>query len=661
MSFSKILIANRGEIACRVIRTARRLGYGTVAVFSDADRDAPHVLQADESVHIGGSAAADSYLKVDAILDAAARTGADAIHPGYGFLSENAAFARACEAAGLVFIGPPASAIEAMGDKALAKRRMLEAGVPCAPGYMGSEQSDDVLKAEALALGFPLLVKAVAGGGGRGMRLVREAAELEAAIAGARREATSAFGDGTLMLERLIDHGRHIEIQVFADAHGHAVHLGERDCTAQRRRQKLIEEAPSPVVSPAMREAMGRDAVAAALAVGYRGAGTVEFIVDADLRHYFLEMNTRLQVEHPVTEAITGFDLVEWQLRVAAGQPLPARQEEIRFNGHAIEARLYAEDPYNGFAPQTGPVLHWRPNEATAGDVRIDNGIAQGGEVSPHYDPMVAKLIVHGRDRDDAIRRLRAALADAPLIGLRHNARFLSDLVNHPAFRQARMTTTLIDQWQAEGDAVLQRPLPSAEVWCLAAAVMALRDGTGWRADSVAGYGLTLACDDSRHTLRVGADRSGLVHVLHDGHTRELRILSLDDGCLRYEAGGVRRRATVVFDGATLHLAVGADVHVFSEVSPFPEQDTRGDPSRAVAPVAGRVAHVSVAVGETVGEGHALVCVEAMKMEMWLHAQAGGRVSAVHVKVGDQVELNTLLVELELAGSDDNDSNNQET
>ena len=335
MTFSKILVANRGEIACRVIRTARKLGYSTVAVFSDADRDAPHVAMADEAVHIGASPAAESYLNFEAILDAARKTGADALHPGYGFLSENAAFAQACVDASVVFIGPPASAITAMGNKALAKKRMLEAGVPCAPGYLGADQSDVVLMAEAQKLGYPLLVKAVAGGGGRGMRRVASEAELQSGIDGARREATSAFGDGTLMLERLIDNGRHIEIQVFADAHGNAVYLGERDCTAQRRRQKVIEEAPSPVVSPAMREAMGQDAVAAALAVGYRGAGTVEFIVDDKLHHYFLEMNTRLQVEHPVTEMITGYDLVEWQLRVAAGEPLPAQQCDISLTGHA--------------------------------------------------------------------------------------------------------------------------------------------------------------------------------------------------------------------------------------------------------------------------------------------------------------------------------------
>ena len=367
MSFSKILVANRGEIACRVMRTARTLGYRCVAVYSDADAEAPHVAMADEAVRIGAAPAAESYLNVAAILDAARRTGADAVHPGYGFLSENATFAQACADAGLTFIGPPAAAIAAMGDKAGAKRRMVAAGVPTVPGYLGDDPSDECLTIEAETLGFPLLVKAVAGGGGRGMRLANSAAELPEALAGARREAQAAFGDATLMLERLIPQGRHIEIQVFADAHGNAVHLGERDCTSQRRRQKLIEEAPSPIVTPALREAMGRDAVAAALAVGYRGAGTVEFIVDAQLRHYFLEMNTRLQVEHPVTEMITGLDLVEWQLRVAAGEALALAQDEIVFSGHAIEARLYAEDPYAHFAPQTGTVLHYRPECAAAG------------------------------------------------------------------------------------------------------------------------------------------------------------------------------------------------------------------------------------------------------------------------------------------------------
>jgi geranyl-CoA carboxylase alpha subunit len=646
--FEKILIANRGEIACRVMRTARDLGYRTVAVYSDADRDAPHVRLADEAVHIGGSAAADSYLRVDALLEAARKTGADAVHPGYGFLSENAGFAQACGDAGLVFIGPPPDAITAMGDKALAKRRMIDAGVPSAPGYLGADQDEARLTEEALTLGFPLLVKAVAGGGGRGMRLVREAGEIAQALVGARREALSAFGDGTLMLERLIDNGRHIEIQVFADAHGNAVYLGERDCTAQRRRQKVIEEAPSPVVSPAMRAAMGQDAVAAALAVGYRGAGTVEFIVDADFKHYFLEMNTRLQVEHPVTEMVTGFDLVEWQLRVAAGEPLPAKQADIPMKGHAIEARLYVEDPYAGFAPQTGTVRWWRPHRALSAGVRIDDGIEEGGEISPYYDPMVAKVIVHGRDRNDAIRRLRAALENAPLLGLRNNGRFLADLVNHPAFRSAAMTTTLIDQWQDSGEALLQRPVPADEAWCVAAAAFAMQNGANWRADSVAAYGIPLSCDDVIHTLRVRPGRSGQVQVGLGNQHHTIQILRFDDGELRYAIDGLTRIAVAVMHGGELHLALAGTSFVFREVSPFPDKDSAQDATRARAPVAGKVTQVQVAAGDAVTEGQALVCVEAMKMEMWLTAQASGTVVAVHVKAGEQVESGAVLVEIEI-------------
>ena len=655
--FSKILIANRGEIACRVIRTARNLGYRTVAVYSDADRDAPHVALADEAVHIGASPAAESYLRFDAILDACRKTGADALHPGYGFLSENAAFAQACVDAGVVFIGPPASAITAMGDKALAKKRMLEAGVPCAPGYLGADQSDAVLTAEAKKMGYPLLVKAVAGGGGRGMRLVRSDAELQQGLEGARREATSAFGDGTLMLERLIDNGRHIEIQVFADAHGNAVYLGERDCTAQRRRQKVIEEAPSPVVSPAMRESMGKDAVAAALAVGYRGAGTVEFIVDDKLKHYFLEMNTRLQVEHPVTEMITGFDLVEWQLRVAAGDVLPAKQADITLTGHAIEARLYVEDPYTGFTPQTGTVLWWQPQRAlhaplaapgVGHGVRVDDGIRQGSVVSPFYDPMVAKIIVHGRDRDDAIRRLRAALANTPLLGLKNNGRFLSDLVDHPAFRKAEMTTTLIDQWLEQGEPLLQAPVASDAVWRVAAMAVAMQQGNSWRADSVAAFDVRLQCGEVVRSVRVRPDRLGGVAITQGGTTVQAQVLDFQDGVLRYATDGVTRTAIAVRAGAQLHLAVDGHSHMFAEVSPFPDADALKDASKARSPVAGKVTQILVASGTAVQVGQQLVCVEAMKMEMWLCAEGAGTVKAVHAQVGQQVESAAVLVELEL-------------
>ncbi|MFH2089651.1 MAG: biotin carboxylase N-terminal domain-containing protein [Pseudomonadota bacterium] len=639
MTFRKILIANRGDIACRVMRSARTLGYRTVAVYSDADATAPHVALADEAVRIGPAPAAESYLKVDAILDAARLTGAQAVHPGYGFLSENAGFARACIEAGLVFIGPPPEAIAAMGDKAGAKRRMAAAGVPTAPGYLGEDQSDARLTSEAEKLGYPLLVKAVAGGGGRGMRHAHSAADLPEALAGARREALAAFGDATLMLERLIPGGRHIEIQVFADDRGHAVHLGERDCTTQRRRQKVIEEAPSPIVTPAMREAMGRDAVAAALAVGYRGAGTVEFIVDQELRHYFLEMNTRLQVEHPVTEMITGLDLVEWQLRVAAGEPLPLAQDEIMFSGHAIEARLYAEDPYlpgANFAPQTGTVLHFRPDDALRPGVRIDSGIAEGGMVTPFYDPLLAKVIAHGRNRNDAIRRLMAALEDAPLLGLATNGRMLRDLVDHESFHAAQMHTTLLDEWATDGVDILQRPQPSGADWQLAAAIFA--GEAGWRANSVAGFDLTLMCGDETRNSRVGAGETVVHTQLHVN----------ENGRLRYAQDGVTRHASVHREGDLLHLAHDAAVFVFREASPFPATETRHDPLTARAAVAGTIARLEVAAGDAVAAGQTLAVIEAMKMEMRVTANAAGTVAAIRVLLGQQVEAGAILIELSI-------------
>jgi geranyl-CoA carboxylase alpha subunit len=628
--FSRILVANRGEIACRVMRTARRLGYRTVAVYSDADATAPHVLQADQAVHIGASPAAASYLNIEALLAAAKATGADAVHPGYGFLSERADFAQACIDAGLVFIGPPPQAIRAMGDKASAKRRMLAAGVPCAPGYTGEDDSDQRLTAEADRLGLPLLVKAVAGGGGRGMRLVRDFSELPAALAGARREALSAFGDGTLMLERLVEDGRHIEVQVFADAHGHALHLGERDCTAQRRRQKVIEEAPSPVVAPAMREAMGRDAVAAALAVGYVGAGTVEFIVDASMRHYFLEMNTRLQVEHPVTECITGFDLVEWQLRIAAGEALWLAQDDIRFEGHAIEARLVAEDPYDGWSPQTGRIVGWRPQDAA---VRVDHGIAEGGEVTPYYDAMVAKFIAHGRDRADAVRRLCAALEDAPLLGVKTNARFLRDLLRHPQFDRAELTTARLDEWMAKGDPLLWRPAPPDALWRLAAAWRAGSAG-GRRPASVSGFDLTLACDGARRNQRVPVDG--------------VELLGVDGDRLRARIDGVTHRVRLHDDGHTLRLAWDGAVFEFTEPSAWPAREDTLDPRLARAPVAGLVGQVLVAPGHKVAAGQPLLCVEAMKMEMWLNAAAAGTVRAVFAQAKQPVAAGAVLVELEI-------------
>jgi geranyl-CoA carboxylase alpha subunit len=645
--FDKILIANRSEIACRVMRTARRLGYRTVAVYSEADASSPHVALADEAVCIGPAQAALSYLSIDALLAAAKQTGADAVHPGYGFLSERADFAQACADAGRTFIGPPPSAIRAMGDKALAKHRMLEAGVPCAPGYLGDDQSDAHLTQEAAKLGFPLLVKAVAGGGGRGMRLVHQESELAAALAGARREAESAFGSGTLMLERLIERGKHIEIQVFADAHGHVIHLGERDCSAQRRRQKVIEEAPSPVVSAALRDAMGRDAVAAARAVAYVGAGTVEFIVDAQMKHWFLEMNTRLQVEHPVTECITGLDLVEWQLRIAAGEPLPLTQEQVRFNGHAIEVRLYSEDPYDGFKPQTGRIVHWRPETARHDGARIDDGIAEGGVIGPHYDAMVAKLIAHGRDRADAVRRLVAALDASPLLGVRNNARFLRDLLQSEAFTRAELTTSMLDEWSAAGAALLQRPMPDDTAWLIAAAARATRNGSGWRPAGVAHYDMTLQCDGTTRTLRVRAAANG-VELTLDGNSHTVPVITRNERSITIELDGTQHRAIVADDGHTLHLALDGAAFAFTEASPWPQRDVAVDPRRARAPVAGTVAQVLVRAGDAVALGQPLVSVEAMKMEMWLNAAAAGTVRAVHAAPKAAVASGAVLVELDI-------------
>jgi geranyl-CoA carboxylase alpha subunit len=476
---------------------------------------------------------------------------------------------------------------------------------------------------------------------------VRDATEVAAALAAARREAESAFGDGTLMLERLIERGKHIEIQVFADAHGHVIHLGERDCSAQRRRQKVIEEAPSPVVSAALRDAMGRDAVAAARAVGYVGAGTVEFIVDEALKHCFLEMNTRLQVEHPVTECITGLDLVEWQLRVAAGEPLPLVQEQVRFDGHAIEVRLYTEDPYTQWRPQTGRIVHWQPEAARALGARVDDGITEGATIGPYYDAMVAKLIAHGRDRADAVRRLVAALDASPLLGVRNNARFLRDLLQSDAFTKAELTTTMLDDWSAAGSAIVQRPLPDDAAWLIAAAARATRDGLGWRPASVARHDMTLLCDDTCRVLRVRTGESS-VELHLDGTAHTLRVLARDGRWLTLELDGVQRRALVADDGHTLHLAQAGHTFVFTEASPWPQRDLVIDPRRARAPVAGTVAQVLVRAGDAVAAGQPLVSVEAMKMEMWLNAAAAGTVRAVHASPKATVASGAVLVELDI-------------
>jgi geranyl-CoA carboxylase alpha subunit len=637
MGVSKILIANRGEIACRIIRTAQALGYATVAVFSDADAHAPHVRLGDQAVRIGPGPAKDSYLKADAIIAAAQATGATAVHPGYGFLSENEAFARAVIEAGLIFIGPPPAAIHAMGDKARAKARMVAAGVPVVPGVPIASAS------AAAAIGYPVMVKAVAGGGGRGMRVVRTPAALPAALDSAAREALSAFGDGALLLEKLIEHGRHIEIQVFADSHGHAVHLGERDCTAQRRRQKIIEESPSPIVTPELRARMGADAVQAALAVGYQGAGTIEFIVDSAANHYFLEMNTRLQVEHPVTELVTGLDLVEWQLRIAAGEPLPLTQDQIRFTGHAIEARLCAEDSYAGFAPQTGEILHWAPTPRPG--IRIDSGIEQGSVISPFYDSMVAKIIAHGTNRADAIRRLAAAIAATPLLGPTTNAPFLTALLASDEFTQARMHTSLIDEWDAASAPILRRTPPSPATVALAAALLAAPEA-GFRNRAPAEFSLTLESEGATYPLRITTNGPDITVATAETTTR-ITLLSADGPKIHFERDNIRAHALALHTGATLHLAAGGAIHIFSEPSPFAAATPAADPSRITAPVSGTLLSILPA-GTAVAAGDIIAVIEAMKIETRLAAAAPGRIAATHAAPGAQIAAKSLLAELAL-------------
>jgi geranyl-CoA carboxylase alpha subunit len=617
------------------------MGYRTVAVFSDADAQAPHVAMADRAVRIGPGPAAESYLNVAALLAAARAAGADAVHPGYGFLSENADFAETCAAAGLVFIGPPPAVVREMGDKARAKALMKAAGVPVVPG-------SEVASAEAAALiGYPLMVKAVAGGGGRGMRVVREPQALAEAMQSAAREALSAFGDGTLMLEKLVEHGRHIEVQVFADDHGNAVHLGERDCTAQRRRQKIIEESPSPIVGAEMRARMGADAVKAALAVGYRGAGTIEFIVDAAQKYYFLEMNTRLQVEHPVTEMCTGVDLVEWQLRVAAGERLPLAQEEIRFSGHAIEARLCVEDSHAGFAPQTGKIIYWRP--AKAEGIRIDSGIAEDGEISPFYDSMVAKIIAWGETRADAARRLTAAIEDTPLFGLATNAGFLNDLLRSPEFRGAKMHTGMIDEWAAQSAAILARPVPGPETVALAAAILA-GPGQKFRNRGAAEYGFVLEMAGKAVALRVKAE--GDCVLVSQGETNtQLRIIAVEGPKIRFERNGVRGHATALRCENVLHLAADGLVSVFVEPSPFAVAHPLADPSRILAPVSGTLLSI-LAAGSVVAAGDVVAVIEAMKIETRIEAAAAGIVGGVHAVAGAQVAAKALLLVLMVEQSD---------
>jgi 3-methylcrotonyl-CoA carboxylase alpha subunit len=664
--FGKILIANRGEIACRVIATARRLGIATVAVYSDADAEARHVRLADEAWPIGPAPARDSYLVGDRILDVARRAGAEAVHPGYGFLSENAAFAAACGAAGIVFIGPPAAAIRAMGSKAESKALMARAGVKLVPGYHGDAQELAVLAREAASIGYPVLIKASAGGGGKGMRIVEAPGELAAAIEAARREAEASFGDGRLLLEAYLTRPRHIEIQLFADTHGNIVSLFERDCSIQRRHQKVLEEAPAPGMDPARRQAMGETAIAAARAVGYVGAGTVEFIAEGD-EFYFMEMNTRLQVEHPVTEMITGLDLVEWQLWVAAGEPLPLAAAGLAIRGHAIEARLYAEDPAQGFRPAVGTLTHLRAPASVPGRVRVDTGVVEGDRITTHYDPMIAKLVVWGEDRAGAVRQLRAALDAYELVGLTTNLDLLRAIASHPAFAAAEVDTGFI----ARHAAAL---LPAAAAGCppgiWAAAALTLLRAQRAVADSQAAgdpWSPWSAADawrlngEGAQALRLRAGEAAPVTLraapLADGGWR----LDLPDGRVQAalfedEAGtllrldGVIRRVRVIRQGAALTvILVGQTVTLMQDDALAPPRGEAAASERVIAPIPGRIARVMVRPGDAVAQHAPLVMIEAMKMEMTLRAPAAGIVAQVRHAVDEMVEEGTELVTFEAA------------
>jgi len=681
--FHTLLIANRGEIACRVAATARRMGIRTVAVYSDADVHARHVAACDQAVRIGGAEPRNSYLRADAILAAAQATGAQAIHPGYGFLSENAAFAQACADAGIVFVGPPAQAIAAMGSKSAAKTLMQTAGVPLTPGYHGDNQDAAFLQAQADVIGYPVLIKASAGGGGKGMRVVAQAAEFPAALAACKREATNSFGNDHVLIERYLQQPRHIEIQVFADRHGNTVHLFERDCSVQRRHQKVLEEAPAPGMTPERRAAMGEAAVAAAKAVGYVGAGTVEFIAEQDGRFYFMEMNTRLQVEHPVTELITGLDLVEWQLRVAAGQALPLRQQDLRLSGHAIEARIYAENPDKKFLPSIGTLstLAFPPHVAfEQGAVRIDGGVRQGDTITPWYDPMIAKVIVHGADRDQARARLLQALEGTHVSGVHTNVAFLQRVLADSAFAQADLDTGLIERRQ-------QTLLPGAQaapaqVLALAAVAWLARQGIPdssqvmhaadpwdvcdtWRVSGSYHQTLTLLDGNERRSLTVSRDQAQWVLQLDEtrqtlrwqvqcdtaqGAAESPQNATADQRLhVRLWCDGVEYVAYVVVSGARAQVFHDRAVWVLDALDALAHSADAHDDAHAgklTAPMPGKIIALSVKAGDQVRRGDTILVMEAMKMEHTLYATQDGKVQALCYAVGDQVAEGTELVVL---------------
>ena len=668
--FDKILIANRGEIACRVARTARRMGIRTVAVYSDADADALHVAACDEAFRLGPPPPRESYLDGNAILAIAKKSGAKAIHPGYGFLSENEAFATACGRAGVVFIGPPPAAIAAMGSKSAAKRIMEAAKVPLVPGYHGDDQDAKLLAKEAAKIGYPVLIKATAGGGGKGMKVVNAAGEFAAALASAQREAKSSFADARVLVERYLTAPRHIEIQVFADTQGNVVYLFERDCSVQRRHQKVLEEAPAPGMKAEHRRAMGEAAVAAARAIGYVGAGTVEFIAAdtfaRDGAFYFMEMNTRLQVEHPVTEMITGLDLVEWQLRVAAGEPLPKRQDELAIDGHALEARIYAEDPERGFLPSIGTLAHLRA-PATSASVRVDTGVRAGDAISPYYDPMIAKLVVHGEDRAAALRLMSEALAEYEIAGVATNIALLQRIVAHDAFASGRVDTGLIERNRAE---LFPPTTPAPESALLAAALAEVgamirqREASAltasdphspwsvvdpwWLGSASHAIALRFAEGDATYDISLRRDGESWRADLPSGPVTAR--WSERDGRLAIVSGGGEHTATVVPLGEMRHVFIGGAHRRLRLVDPLAHAgEVEAHGGHLIAPMSGTVIAVMVKVGDRVAKGAPLVILEAMKMEHTIVAPAEGVVRAVNFRAGERVGEGADLVDVDAA------------
>lgn len=659
--FNKILIANRGEIAVRVIRTARQLGYRTVAVYSDADIDALFVHEADQAVHIGASNVAKSYLSQEKIINAAKLTGAQAIHPGYGFLSENASFSEACAKAGITFIGPDASAIELMGSKRLSKIAMIEAGVPCIKGYQGADQSIDVLVEKAKEIGFPLMVKASAGGGGRGMRLVLKEQDLIENIKTAKSEAQTAFGSSELILEQAIIEPRHIEIQVFADNFGNVVYLGERDCSIQRRHQKVVEEAPSPFVSEELRQEMGQAAVDAAKSCEYKGAGTVEFLVDKNNNFYFLEMNTRLQVEHPVTELITGLDLVHWQFLVAAGETLPLSQDQIKLTGHAVEVRLYAEDPRNNFMPQTGTVVNWHtPANENREGVRIDQGIQKGQVVSQFYDPMLAKIISFGENRDIAIRRLKSAVQDTTLLGVNNNKLFLKNILSNAIFAQGEATTAFIEQHFTD-DFSMAQDKPSEKTLARAAVLFYKQHllvnqspyKLDWTSSAALNYALKLSFNGDVYNLHLATEQfdSGKFQVSVNEEIIEIidvdSQLNLTQGICVFLEQNIRNKYHYAFDGQRLYLDDGLGHFIFDNVSNKPADVEHSEGGGQIkAPMDGAIVDILAEVGQVITKGQTLGILEAMKMEHQLKSMVDGVVEAINVEKGQQVKSKQILLNI---------------